>query len=102
MQSIVFKDHIKLEKRKNGYGSHLEPHTVAEKDVWACVCLPSMTTKTSALSVGISVDLTIHVFRNEYFSGDYTHILYNDERYKIESATTSINNLFVKLSVSRA
>lgn len=66
MQNIVFKDRIKLEKRKNGYGSHPEPQTVAEKDVWACVCLPSMTTKTTALSVGISVDLTIHMFRNEY------------------------------------
>lgn len=101
MQSIVFKDRIKFEKRKNGYGSHPEPHTIAEKDVWACVCLPSMTSKTSALSAGISVDLTIHIFRNDFLSESYTHILYNGERYKIESATASINNLFVKLSVSR-
>ena len=91
MQNIVFKDRIKLEKRKNGYGSHPEPQTVAEKDVWACVCLPSMTTKTTALSVGIS----------EYMGESYTHILYNNERYKIESATASINNLYIKLSVSR-
>ena len=59
MQNIVFKDRIKLEKRKNGYGSHPEPQTVAEKDVWACVCLPSMTTKTTALSAVSYTHLTL-------------------------------------------
>lgn len=101
MQNIVFKDRIKLEKRKNGYGSCPEPQTVAEKDVWACVNLPSFYTKSRAESMGIKVDLTIHLYRKDFLSDNYTHISFNDERYGIESVTTSINDLFVKLSVSR-
>lgn len=101
MQNIVFKDKIKLEQRQNGYGSHPEPQTVAENEVWACVCLPSMTSKVNAQSVGIKSDFVIHLYRNEFESGSYTHVFFNDKRYKIESVTTSSNNLFVKITVSR-
>ena len=102
MQPIVFKDRVTLEERKNGYGSNPEPKTVNSREVWGCVSLPSFTAKTNAESVGIKADLAAHLYRSDYLSGNYTHITINDVRYKIESATTSINDLFVKLTVSRA
>lgn len=101
MQAIVFKDRVTLEERKQGYGSNPEPKTVNSRTVWGCVSLPSMTTKTKAESIGIKADLSVHLYRSEYSSGNYTHISINEIRYKIESVTTSINELFVKLTVSR-
>lgn len=101
MQPIVFKDRITLEERRQGYGSNPEPKTLKSRTVWGCVTIPSLTSKVNAESIGIKTDLTIHVYRAEYLSGNYTHININDTRYKIESATSSINNLFVKLEVSR-
>ena len=101
MQPIVFKDRVTLEERKQGYGSNPEPKTVNSRTVWGCVSLPSMTTKTNAESIGIKADLSVHLYRSEYSSGNYTHISINEIRYKIESVTTSINSLFVKLTVSR-
>lgn len=101
MQPIVFKDRINLEERKNGYGSNPEPKTVDSRKVWSCVSLPSLTAKTNAESVGIKADLSVHLHRSDYSSGNYTHISFNNVRYKIESVTTSINDLFVKLTVSK-
>ena len=100
MQAIVFKDRVTLEERKQGYGSNPEPKTVNSRTVWGCVSLPSMTTKTKAESIGMKADLSVHLYRSEY-SRNYTHISINEIRYKIESVTTSINELFVKLTVSR-
>lgn len=101
MQPIVFKDRVTLEERRQGYGSNPEHKTVDSRTVWGCVSLPSFTAKTNAESVGIKADLSVHLYRSDYLRGNYTHLTINSVRYKIESTTTSINELFVKLTVSR-
>lgn len=97
---IVMKDAVTLVKVKEGYGHSAKSEEVATS-VRASVSLPSTSMQFTAQSVGETIDLVVHLWRNEYESSGCTHIEYNGTRYKVITAGPSISDLMVKLTVAK-
>ena len=50
---------------------------------------------------GFQTDKIIHLWRRDFESDTFTHVIVDNVEYRIENIGSSINDLFVKLSLAR-
>ena len=96
-----FNKLITLYSIKEGKGHNQNSEITDEKVVWACVQLPSTTLKIIAIDARVKVDMIIHMWRREY-SENYTHVKIDNLMYRINITGSSINELMIKLTISRS
>lgn len=97
---ITLNHKATLLRIKSAYG-HTNEQEEAQQPIWCCAGLPSTSTKINAESVGIKADLIVHCYRKDYDKINPTHIDIDNIQYKIAATGSSINDLFVKLTVTR-
>lgn len=100
MKPITLNRKITLQKRERQYG-HSMNDTVTAKAVWASVSLPSMTARNNAMSAGYGMDLVVHCLRSEYESFNADYVVVDNVQYRVTSVTTSLNDLYIKLALTR-
>lgn len=89
-----------LIKIKSAYG-HANEQEEAQQPIYCCVGLPSTSAKINAESAGIKADLIVHCWRKDFGKINPTHIDINGIRYKIAATGSSINDLFIRLTITR-
>lgn len=87
---------------KDGYGHGNESVILKSRIVWGCVKYVGTSIKLTAASAGIKADLFVHLWRKEFEENPYTHIELDGKRYKITATGASVNDEYVKLTVSKS
>lgn len=88
---------IRLEPQ-NGSGEFI---AAAEKAAFANISDIGVTTKFTALAADKNAELSAIVLRREYEKQRFTHILYKDETYRIESTGSAGNDMYIKLILAK-
>lgn len=97
---ITFNRRAVLSSVRPAYG-HSGATETARRNIKCCVGMPSTSTKINAESVGIKADLIVHCYRKDFDAVNPTHIEIDGTKYKISATGASLNDLFIKLTVSR-
>ena len=99
--TMTLNKKILLQKREdnNGYGGGYI--CTAEKTVCASVQLPGLTLQNNSEFAGRKTDLTVHLWRREFDTAEYTHAVIGGTVYRIDRDGASANDLYVKLSLER-
>lgn len=97
---ITFNRRAVLSSVRPAYG-HSEAADTARRNIYCCVGMPTTSIKISSESVGIKADLIVHCYRRDFDAVNPTHIEIDGTKYKISATGTSINDLFIKLTVTR-
>ena len=97
---ITFNRKAVLSSVKTAYGHSGDTET-AQREIYCCVGMPSTSTKISAETVGIKADLIVHCYRKDFDKINPTHIEIDGVKYKISATGASINDLFIKLTVTK-
>ncbi len=100
MKKVLFNKSLTLVKVTQNYG-HSGGTSETSLAVKGDVSMPSLTLKTSVEGVGRKIDLTAQVWKRDFDRDTFTHVDYSGTRYRIENIGSSINDLFVKLSLAR-
>ena len=100
MKRVLFNKSLTLVKVVEGYGYSSE-NTETTLNVKGDISLPSLSLKTSVEGVGRKIDLTAQVWKRDFDKDQFTHLEYNNIRYRIDNISTGLNDLIVKLSLER-
>ena len=92
---------VTLHEISEGYGHSSTDTVETSQTVWAFVQPPSMTLRMKTSAANMTVDMIVHLWRHEFEQADYNYIDIDTIRYRIESSSSSVNDQFVKLLVSR-
>lgn len=90
-----------LQKREDAYGSSIETNIVSSKNAYASVQMPSLRFQAENEAAGRKTDLSVHLWRSVFETDNYTHVVINNTVYRINGIGTSINDLYVKISLER-
>lgn len=101
MQTMTLNKLVTLQKREQAYGDSSEYTIVSEKTVFGSAGTPSLSFRNNAQIAGFQMDKIIHLWRRDFESDTFTHVIVDNVEYRIENIGSSINNLFVKLSLAR-
>lgn len=101
MQTMTLNKLVTLQKREQAYGSSAEYTVVGEKTAFSSAGTPSLSFRNSSLAAGFQTDKIIHLWRRDFESDTFTHVIIDNAEYRIENIGSSINDLFVKLSLAR-
>ena len=100
MKRVLFNKSLTLVKVVEGYG-YSGGMSETTLNVKGDIFLPSLSLKTSVEGVGRKIDLTAQVWKRDFERDAFTHVDYNDTRYRIDNISTGLNDLIVKLSLER-
>ena len=100
MKKVLFNKSLTLVKVTENYG-HSGGTSETSLAVKGDISLPSLSLKTSVEGVGRKIDLTAQVWKRDFDRDTFTHVDYNDTRYRIDNISTGLNDLIVKLSLER-
>ena len=92
---------VTLHEISEGYGHSSTDTVETSQTVWAFVQPPSMTLRMKTSAANMTVDMIVHLWRHEFEQADYNYIDIDTIRYRIASSSSSVNDQFVKLLVSR-
>ena len=101
MQTLTLNKLVTLQRREQAYGDSSEYTIVSEKTVFGSAGTPSLSFRNNAQIAGFQMDKIIHLWRRDFESDTFTHVIVDNVEYRIENIGSSINDLFVKLSLAR-
>ena len=101
MQTMTLNKRATLQKREQAYGSASDFTVISEKTVFCSVGTPSLSFRNNAQMAGFQTDKIIHLWRRDFEGDSFTHVIVDNVEYRIENIGSSINDLFVKLSLAR-
>ena len=101
MQTMTLNKLVTLQRREQAYGDSSEYTIVSEKTVFGSAGTPSLSFRNNAQTAGFQMDKIIHLWRRDFESDTFTHVIVDNVEYRIENIGSSINDLFVKLSLAR-
>ena len=101
MQTMTLNKRAILQKRKQAYGNSSDFNVISEKTVFCSSSMPSLSFRNKSQMAGFQTDKIIHLWRRDFESDSFTHVIVDNVEYRIENIGSSINDLFVKLSLAR-
>lgn len=101
MQTMTLNKLVTLQRREQAYGDSSEYTVISEKTVFCSERTPSLSFRNNAQTAGFQTDKIIHLWRRDFEADTFTHVIVDNVEYRIENIGSSINDLFVKLSLAR-
>lgn len=101
MRTMTFRDSITLKKMQDCYGHSSGKTAAAEKTVRCCLSLPGLYFQATSESAGRKTDLTAYLWRSDFESDSYNYAEISGTLYRINGVGSSVNDLYVKLSLER-
>lgn len=99
--TMTLRNKIILQCREEAYGHRTKPNITAEKEVYGCIQMPSLSFQAANETAGRKIDLSVHVWRSEFESGHFTHAVISGTAYRINGTGASVNDLYIRLSLER-
>lgn len=101
MRTTTLDRIVTLQKRRQQQGRNSTAVIDAELQVYDAVRLPGLTFRSNMAAAGFEIDYTVILWRCEFQSDAYTHVIIDGDAYRIVNTGNGINDQFVNVAVRK-
>lgn len=101
MRTTTLDRIVTLQKRRQQQGRNSTAAIDAELQVYGAVKPPGLSFRSNMAAAGFEIDYTVTLWRCEFQSDAYTHVIIDGDAYRIVNTGNGINDQFVNVAVRK-